>query len=66
MAIIALILSICIKDRKKSLFMQLLNCLFDAIYGFIINAFTGAVLCIVNFIRTFIFIQSEKINKRIY
>ena len=66
LAFIALILSICIKDRKKSLFIQSLNCLFEAIYGFIINAFTGAVLSIVNFIRTFIFIQSEKINKRIY
>lgn len=66
LAFIALILSICIKDRKKSLFIQSLNCLFEAVYGFIINAFTGAVLSIVNFIRTFIFIQSEKINKRIY
>ena len=66
LAFVALILSICIKDRKKSLFIQSLNCLFESIYGFIINAFTGAVLSIVNFIRTFIFIQSEKINKRIY
>lgn len=61
LAFIALILSICIKDRKKSLFTQSLSCLFEAIYGFIINAFTGAVLSIVNFIRTFIFIQNEKI-----
>lgn len=66
LAFIALILSICIKDRKKALFVQSLNCLFEAIYGFIINAFTGAVLSIVNFIRTSIFIQSEKINKKIY
>ncbi len=66
LAFIALILSICIKERKKSLFVQSLNCLFEAIYGFIINAFTGAVLSIVNFVRTFIFIQSEKISKRIY
>lgn len=66
LAFIALVLSICIKDRKKSLFIQSLNCLFEAIYSFIINAFTGAFLSIVNFIRTFIFIQSEKINKKIY
>lgn len=66
LAFIALILSICIKDRKKSLGVQSLNCLFEAIYAFIINAFTGAILGIINFIRTFIFIQSEKISKKIY
>ena len=44
LAFVALILSICIKDRNKSLFVQSLNCLFEAIYDFIINAFTGAVL----------------------
>jgi len=66
LAFIALILSICIKDRKKSLFIQSLNCLFEAIYSFIINAFTGAFLSIINFIRTFIFMQNEKINKKFY
>ena len=48
LAFIALILSICIKDRKKSLFVQSLNCLFEAINAFIINAFTGAFLSIIN------------------
>ena len=62
----ALILSICIKDRKKSLGVQSLNCLFEAIYSFIINAFTGAFLSIINFIRTYIFMQSEKIKRNIY
>ena len=62
----ALILSICIKDRKKSLGVQSLNCLFEAIYSFIINAFTGAFLSIINFIRTYIFMQSEKIKRKIY
>lgn len=33
---------------------------------FFINAFTGAFLSIINFIRTFIFIQSEKISRKIY
>lgn len=66
LAFIALILSVCIKDRKKSLGVQSLNCLFEAIYAFIINAFTGAFLSIINFIRTFIFMQSEKINKKVY
>lgn len=66
LAFIALILSICIKDRKKSLGVQSLNCLFEAIYSFIINAFTGAFLSIINFIRTFIFMQSTKIKRKIY
>lgn len=66
LAFIALIISVCIKNRKKSLFVQDLNCLFEAIYAFTINAFTGAVLGIINCIRTFIFMQSEKINKKIY
>lgn len=66
LAFIALILSICIKNRKKSLCVQSLNCFFEAIYGFFINAFTGAFLSIINFVRTFIFIQSEKISKKIY
>ncbi len=66
LASMALIISICIKDRKKSLFVQSTNCLFEAIYGFTISAYTGAVLSLFNVIRTFIFMQSEKINKKIY
>lgn len=66
LAFIALILSICIRDRKKSLGVQALNCLWEAIYAFWIHAFTGAFLSIINLVRTFIFIHSEKINKKIY
>ena len=66
LAFLALVISICIKERKKSLCVQSLNCLFEAVYDFIISAFTGAVLSIINFIRTFIFINKNKINKRIY
>lgn len=62
----ALIISICIKERKKSLYVQSLNCLFEAIYDFIIFAYTGAILSIVNFIRTFLFIRKEKYSKKIY
>lgn len=66
LAFLALVISICIKQRKKSLCVQSLNCLFEAVYDFIISAYTGAVLSIINFIRTFIFINKNKINKRIY
>ena len=66
LAFVAVIVSICIKDRKKSLCVQSLNCIFEAIYDFIISAFTGAVLSIINFIRTCLFINKDKFNKKIY
>lgn len=66
LAFLALVISICIKERKKSLCVQSLNCLFEAVYDFIISAYTGAVLSVINFIRTFIFINKNKINKKIY
>lgn len=66
LAFVALVLSICIKDRKKSLSVQSLNCFFEAVYDFIIGAITGAFLSIINVIRTFIFMKSEKISKKIY
>ena len=66
LAFVALVLSICIKDRKKSLGVQALNCFFEAVYDFIINAITGAFLSIINFVRTFIFMQSDKISKKNY
>lgn len=66
LAFIAVIVSICIKDRKKSLYVQSFNCIFEAIYDFIISAFTGAILSIINFIRTCLFINKDKFNKKIY
>ena len=66
LAFIALIVSICIKERKKSLIVQSINCLFEAIYDFIIYAYTGAILSVINFIRTFLFINKSKFNKKIY
>ena len=65
-AFLALFISICIKDRKKSLCVQSLNCLFESIYDFIINAYTGAILSIVNLIRTLFFINKDKFNKIFY
>ena len=59
LAFIALIVSICIKERKKSLIVQSINCLFEAIYDFIIYAYTGAILSIINFIRTYCLWQSN-------
>lgn len=66
LAFIALVISICIKERKKSLIIQSINCLFESIYDFIIYAYTGAILSIINFIRTFLFINKEKFSKKLY
>lgn len=66
LAFITLVLSICIKNRKSSLDVQALSCLCEAIYDFSIQAFTGAFLNIINFIRSSIFKRSEKINKNLY
>ena len=66
LAFIAVIVSICIKDRKKSLSVQSLNCIFEAIYAFVISAFTGAVLGIINFIRTRLFINKDKFSTKLY
>ena len=54
LAFIALFVSISLTDRKKSLAVQSLNCFFEAIYDFIVNAFTGAILSIINFYKNFI------------
>lgn len=66
LAFIALFTSICIKNRKKSLCVQALNCFFEMIYDFIISAFTGAILSIINTIRTLIFINKDRLSKSLY
>lgn len=66
LAFIALFISICIKERKKSLIIQSFNCLFESIYDFLVHAYTGAYLSIINFIRTLFFINKEKFSKKIY
>lgn len=66
LAVLTLVISICIKERKKSLFVQSLSCLLEAVYDFIISAYTAAMLSLINFIRTFIFINKNKFGKIIY
>ncbi len=66
LAFLFLVISLCIKDRKKSLTVQSLNCLCESLYNFVIYAYTGAILGLINFIRSFIYISKDKINKVIY
>ena len=65
-AFITLCISICIKDRIKSLRLQSINCLCEALYDLTINAYTAATLGFVNFIRSFLFIKKEKFSKAFY
>lgn len=66
LAFIALVVSICIKNRNKSLCVQSLNCMFEGIYDYIISAYTAAILSVINVIRSIIFISKDKINKSLY
>lgn len=66
LAFLCLVISICIKDRKHSLFIQSLNCLFESIYNFFLCAYTGAVLGFINFIRSFLYLNKNKIHNYIY
>lgn len=66
LAFLFLVISLCINNRKKSLIVQSLNCLCEALYNFVISAYTGAVLGLINFIRSFIYISKDKINKLVY
>lgn len=66
LALIALIIGVCVRDRTRSLIVQSFNCIFEAIYDFIIGAYTGAFLSIINFIRSMIFINKNKFGRIIY
>ena len=66
LAFIAVTISVCITDRKTSLCVQSFNCICEGIYDFIISAYTAAMLSLMNFIRTFIFINKNKFGKIIY
>ncbi|MBQ8042902.1 MAG: YgjV family protein [Clostridia bacterium] len=66
LAFITLFISICIKDRNESLKVQSINCMFESLYAFSINAYTGAVLGVINFIRSSLFIKKEKFSKQFY
>lgn len=66
LAFITLFISICIKDRKKSLIVQRLNCFFKGLYDLWINAYTAAAIDLVNVIRSSFFIKKEKFSKKVY
>lgn len=63
---IALILSLCVKSRRSSLYIQAVSCLLEAIYDFLISAVTGGVLNIFNFIRSFFFAERKRFERKFY
>lgn len=66
LAFLMVCISVCIKRRKLSLFVQSFNCIFEGIYDFLVGAYTGASLSALNFIRTVFFMNKEKFSKSLY
>ncbi len=66
LALLAICISLNIKERKKSLYVQSLNCFFESLYDFTIEAYTGAILSLITFTRSLIFIRKDKFNKVLY
>lgn len=66
LAFLTLFMIICIQDRNKSLKVQCINCVFEGLYALSIQAYTGAVLGIISFIRSTLFIRKEDFSKKFY
>lgn len=66
LAFLALFASICIKSRKHSLKVQSLSCVFKFLNDITIGAYTGAILSLINFIRSTLFAQKEKLKPKLY
>lgn len=66
LALLAICISLNIKERKKSLYVQSLNCFFESLYDFTIEAYTGAILSLITFVRSLIFAKKDKFHKMLY
>lgn len=53
----AIIISMVVKTRKKSLIIQSFNCIFEGIYDILIKLYTDAILSLINLIRTYLFLN---------
>lgn len=63
---VMLFISICVKSRDISLKCQSLSCLFESFFDFTIDAWTGAVLSFINFVRSLPFCHKNKFNQDLY
>ena len=66
LAFLTLFISICIKERNKSLLFQSINCIFQALYDLTINAYTSSIIGFTNFIRSSLFRKKEYFSKFCY
>ena len=66
LAFLAIIISMVVKTRKKSLIIQSFNCIFEGIYDILIKSYTDAILSLINLIRTYLFLNNNKFSKNIY
>lgn len=66
LAFLFLILSICIKNREKSLKLQTINCFFELLYNYTLESYTMVILSFFNVIRSSIFIRKKHIKKFMY
>ena len=66
LAFLTLFISICIKDRQKSLKVQSINCICESAYALTVGAYTGSMLGLINFIRSSLFIKKEKFSRKKY
>lgn len=57
LAFLTIIISMVVKTRKKSLIIQSFNCIFEGIYDILIKTYTGAILSLINLIRTYLFLN---------
>lgn len=63
---VTLIVSVCVKQRKWSLIIQAVSCLLSSAYDFLITAYTGAIVELVNFCRSILFAGKRRFSRRFY
>ena len=61
-----IIISICVKHRKLSIFIQGSSCALQLLYDLLIGAFTAAVTEAVDVVRSGLFIYKEKFSRAVY
>lgn len=63
MVFATLIASVCVKHRRRSLQIQSISCLLESLYSLCIGAVTGAVINVINFIRSGLFIGRNRFGR---
>ena len=64
--LILIIISICVKRRKLSIFIQGSSCALQLIYDLLIGAMTAAIAEVVDVVRSALFIYKDKFGRAVY